>query len=65
MRPEQPFDPAAYVGLPSPEALARGEAAGWHVQRVTRDMVVTMDFQPGRLRLFVDDDDVVVRAQVG
>lgn len=65
MPDEASFDLADYVGLPCEEARALAEARGWRVRRLTRDMVVTLEFRPGRMNLYVDDADVVLHVTLG
>lgn len=69
MRPSVPdaesFDKRDYVGLPAGTAWERAEQRGWKPRRIAPEMVVTLEFKPGRLNLFVDDDDQVVDASIG
>jgi hypothetical protein len=52
------------VGLPAAEAEARGVGSGFFVE-VLRQGVATCDYRSDRIRLRVDDDDVVTESHAG
>ena len=59
-------DAQDYVGLTEEHALSKASAANKAARVVQRDdeeMMITMDFSPGRLNLYVEDGKVV-RVQV-
>lgn len=62
-----PPDPLALRGLPAAEAIARAEAAGFHVRRfdVGDGMAMTLDYDSGRLTVVINRAGVVASASIG
>jgi hypothetical protein len=52
-------------GLPYKAARALAVKAGWNPRRLTPDMVISAEFQAGRLNFLVDKGDVVLDASLG
>lgn len=62
--PDQ-FHSQEYVGLTYEAARALAVKMGWNPRRLTPDMVISAEYQAGRLNLLVGEDDVVIDASLG
>lgn len=60
-----PADDAEYVGLAGPEAEALASARGWRTRLLPPGAMMTMDYRPDRLNLYLDDAGTVTRAHPG
>ena len=54
-----------YVGLSYAEARVLAAGRGWEPRRLSRDDVITAEFNPDRINLLVNENDAVVYASVG